>query len=96
MDKSIFTNKYSLLLRLLRQARKKAGQTQEQLAARLGQSQSFVSKCERGERRLDVIELRAFCTALGLPLSEFIADLERAIENVEDGESLNDDGIADH
>lgn len=51
MDKSIHSKEYAVFLRHLRQARKKAGMTQEQLARRLAETQSFVSKCERGERR---------------------------------------------
>lgn len=47
-------------LRRLRQARKDAGLTQVEVARRLGRSQSFVTKAETGERRLDVVELRAF------------------------------------
>lgn len=47
-------------LRRLRQARKDAGLTQVEVARRLGRTQSFVTKAERGERRLDVVELRAF------------------------------------
>jgi hypothetical protein len=49
------------------------------LAARLGETQSFVSKCERGERRLDILEIRAFCLAIGIPLSDFIRRLEQAL-----------------
>ncbi|GAB4287626.1 MAG: hypothetical protein Fur0025_21220 [Oscillatoriaceae cyanobacterium] len=58
MEKSIFTQEYGIFLSHLRSARKGAGLTQEQVADRLGQTQSFVSKCERGERRIDVVELR--------------------------------------
>ncbi len=47
-------------LRRLRQARKEAGLTQVEVARRLSRSQSFVTKAETGERRLDVVELRAF------------------------------------
>ena len=47
----------------LKKAREEAGLTQAQLALRIGETQTFVSKCERGERRIDVIELRAFCRA---------------------------------
>ena len=50
-----------------------------QLARKIGETQTFVSKCERGERRVDVIELRAFCQAFGLNLKQFVAALERAI-----------------
>jgi transcriptional regulator with XRE-family HTH domain len=80
MEKSIFTEDYLVFLRCLRDARGRAGLTQAQLAERLDQTQSWVSKCERGERRLDVVEVRAFCRAMGLPLSSFLAEFERAVE----------------
>jgi hypothetical protein len=38
-----------------------------------------VSKCERGERRIDVIELRAVCAAFGISLKKFEAILERRL-----------------
>ena len=57
MDKSIHTAEYAAVLALLREGREAAGLTQVQLAKRLKQSQSFVSKVEVGERRLDVVQL---------------------------------------
>jgi transcriptional regulator with XRE-family HTH domain len=65
MQKSIYTDEYALFLRLLRQAREAASLTQVQLAERIGQSQSFVSKVEVGDRRVDVIQLRTILHALG-------------------------------
>jgi transcriptional regulator with XRE-family HTH domain len=79
MAKTIFTQEYVLFLRHLRESRKKARLTQEQLAEKLNQTQSFISKCERGERRIDVVELRGFCLALGIPVEEFIRELEKII-----------------
>lgn len=67
------------LLALLRQARREVGLTQVDLARRIGEEQSFVSKFERGERRLDILELRQICRALGIPLDEFALRLERAL-----------------
>jgi len=61
---------------LLRQVRIKAGLTQEEVARRLGRPQSFVSKYETGERRLDILELRQVLAAVGLPLKEFVRTLE--------------------
>ncbi|EDX76721.1 hypothetical protein MC7420_1724 [Coleofasciculus chthonoplastes PCC 7420] len=55
MEKSICTREYALFLSHLRSARKAAGLTQEQIAQSLQQTQSFVSKCERGERRIDIV-----------------------------------------
>ena len=78
-------NQYSIaqkqLQKLLRQIRKEVGLRQADLAKRLGQPQSFVSKYESGERRLDVIELHQICTTLGIPLIEFIKRFEELIKN---------------
>lgn len=76
MEKSVHSDAYALFLKHLKEARKKAGLTQGQLAALLGETQSFVSKCERGERRLDIVEVRAFCRALGVPFSSFATQLD--------------------
>ncbi|MGO8689689.1 MAG: helix-turn-helix domain-containing protein [Thermoguttaceae bacterium] len=64
---------------LLRDIRTEAGFRQADLAQRLGQPQSFVSKYESGERRLDVLELRRICGLLGLSLQDFIRRLEERI-----------------
>jgi len=61
---------------LLREVRLEAGLRQIDLANRLGQPQSFISKCESGERRLDLPELREVCKALGIPLKEFVQRFE--------------------
>jgi len=79
MEKSIHSARYAAFLDTLKKARRDAGLTQVQLARKLGETQTFVSKCERGERRIDVIELGAFCRAFGLSLRQFVAILERAI-----------------
>ncbi|MCA8999485.1 MAG: helix-turn-helix transcriptional regulator [Planctomycetaceae bacterium] len=75
MKKSRFTSRYNQFLAALRQARKDAGLTQTQVGKKFGAHASFVSKCESGERRVDVIELAEFCRIYGLALNEF---LERA------------------
>lgn len=77
MDKTVFTVDYLIVLRCLRDARKRAGLTQGQLAERLGETQSFVSRCERGERRLDILELRVFCQAMGISVVAFVEEVER-------------------
>jgi len=79
MEKSIASSDYALFLSHLRETREKAGVTQEQLAESLGQTQSFVSKCERGERRLDLLEVRAFCIALGVSFPSFVVQLDNLI-----------------
>lgn len=80
MEKSIFSETYLVFLKHLREARRRAGLTQQEVAIRLGHNQSFVSKCERGERRVDVIELRYFCKAIGVPFEDFVHRLASDIE----------------
>jgi len=64
---------------LLVAARKKADLTQAELSSRLNRPQSFVSKYERGERRLDVVEFREVAGALGVDPVQFLAKLYREI-----------------
>lgn len=66
VEKSIYTAEYQRLCALLRQLREEAGLTQVEVARRLDEPQSFVSKYESGERRLDVIELHHVAVALGV------------------------------
>ncbi|MGH9590302.1 MAG: helix-turn-helix domain-containing protein [Terracidiphilus sp.] len=60
------------LASLLRKVRVEAGLTQAAVAKRIGQTQSYVSKYEQGEQRLDLMELEAVCDAIGIPLTEFV------------------------
>ena len=50
----------------LTEVRKRVGVSQDELARRLGKPQSFVSACERGQRRIDIIELSRIAGALGI------------------------------
>lgn len=65
--------------RVLKGIRVDMGVTQAELASRLGVTQSRIAKMELGERRIDIIELRAWCLALGTPLGRFVGRLERSI-----------------
>ena len=76
MDKSVHTDDYEKFLRLLRQARESAEITQVELASKLGITQSHLSKMERGELRLDVIQTREICRALGTSLPSLVSELE--------------------
>ncbi len=90
MEKSIFSDDYALFLQQLRDVRKEAGLTQEQVAERLHQTQSFVSKCERGERRLDIVEVRAFCLALGISFPAFISQFSETLSQKESNDTNSD------
>lgn len=76
MEKSLHTDDYSVVVALLRETRKTTGMTQVELAEALGQSQSFVSKYENGDTRLDILQLRTVCQTLGTALPDFVAQLE--------------------
>lgn len=76
VDKSIYSAEYQQLCALLRELRQEAGLTQVQVARLLDEPQSFVSKYESGERRLDVIELRLVATALRTSLQAIVNLLE--------------------
>lgn len=60
------------LTSVLRQVRLDANLTQAALAERLGQSQSYVSKYESGEQRLDLVEIGEICKAVGISLRDFV------------------------
>jgi len=76
MKKSIHSPEQKKMQTLLRGLRLDAGLSQSEMAARLGVPQSFVSKYESGERRLDILEVRQVCIALGVDLAGFVRELE--------------------
>lgn len=77
--KSVFTDEYKVFLQRLVSARRKAGLTQQELASRLNKPQSFVSKFERRERRLDVLEFIIICRALDVDACGIIREVEDSL-----------------
>ncbi|APA96613.1 helix-turn-helix domain-containing protein [Nocardia seriolae] len=75
MDKSIYSADYQRFCDLLRRLREEHGLTQVEIAERLDKPQSFVSKYETGERRLDVAEARSVAVTIGVTLESVIATL---------------------
>ncbi|RIR69087.1 XRE family transcriptional regulator [Mycobacteroides abscessus] len=75
MEKSLYSVQYQQLCAVLRDLRRAAGLTQVEVARRLDVPQSFVSKYESGERRLDVIELRHVAGAIGTTLETVFSSL---------------------
>jgi transcriptional regulator with XRE-family HTH domain len=67
---------YAHFVGQLRICRERVGITQAQLATLLNVPQSYVSKCEAGTRRLDIIELREWLNALQLPFVDFVVSLD--------------------
>jgi transcriptional regulator with XRE-family HTH domain len=76
VTKSVFTAKYDRFRLLMIEARKSADLTQGELAKKLSRPQSFVSKYERGERRLDVVEFLEVARALGMDPVKIIKELD--------------------
>jgi transcriptional regulator with XRE-family HTH domain len=64
--------RYRRFLVRLGEARRQAGLTQEEAAHRLGKPQSFLSKCESGERRLDFVEVLALAELYGVDINFFL------------------------
>lgn len=65
------TSEYAAFRRRLRTARQRAGLSQQEAARRFGRQQSFISKCESGERRVDIVELKSFARIYGVRMSFF-------------------------
>ena len=72
--RSLHTEAYRRFLTRLRRAREDAGLRQVEVANRLGRPQSYVSKCESGERRVDVIELAEFARLYSKRLEFFVPE----------------------
>ncbi len=81
MTRSVFLQSYGVLTQRLVEARVGAGVTQIELAELLGRPQSFVSKVEGGDRRLDVIEFLQIITALNVDPEPIIQSVAAAIAN---------------
>lgn len=74
---------YLVLIELIYRLRTNAGITQVELSEILDVPQSFISKIETGERRVDLIELKAICNALGSNLKEFVTMLEKELNEAQ-------------
>ena len=79
MSKSVFTDEYRHLLSLLIDARKTSKLTQHEIAKRLNKPQSYISKYESGERRLDIIELLKITDALGADVIPIVKEIRSLV-----------------
>ncbi len=80
MSRNLYSHHQAKLQELLRKVRLDAGFRQEDLAKRLQVPQSFVSKYESGERRLDFCEVQQVCEALDISLADFVRLFEDSLE----------------
>lgn len=81
MQTGLKTTGYLLLRRELIAAREARGLTQADLARALGRSQSFVSKYEVGERRLDVVDFVLVCNHLDVKAGDLLRAIQQHCEN---------------
>jgi transcriptional regulator with XRE-family HTH domain len=77
LKKSIYNTNYLELIARIKTARKSAHLSQRALAGKLGRPQSYISKIESGERRIDVIETLELCRALQTSLKKLIPETVR-------------------
>lgn len=79
MQKTLYSKENQILRKLLTQTRENAGLTQVELGTMLDEDQTWISKVERGVRRLDLIELTLWCAAVDLTLSAFVQRYEEML-----------------
>ena len=72
MDKTIYTKDHKFIIEQLKKARIEAGFDQEKVAELLGKTQSYVSKIEAGQRRIDIVQLKEFAKTYKKSLDYFI------------------------
>ena len=79
--RSTKTREYDLFLSVLLESRKESGVSQRELARRIGRTQTYVSKIERGDQRMDIVELLAYCAGIGKQASHLVLRLELAVKS---------------
>lgn len=84
MASSLWDSQNKILQELLKEMRITAGLTQAELADLLDRPQSYVSKYESGERRLDIAEIRNISVCCGSSLTKFVNEFEAILEDKKD------------
>lgn len=72
MPRSIYTKEYKKVIDRLKKARLEAGLKQVEVAKKIAKPQSYISKIEQGERRVDVAELKKIADIYKKPLDYFV------------------------
>lgn len=72
MPTTIYSKEYKNVTQKLQKARKEAGLKQVDVALKLGKPQSYISKVEKGERRMDIVELKILAKIYNKKITYFI------------------------
>lgn len=72
MSKSIYSEEHLVIVEKLKTAREEAGLDQEQAAKLLNKTQSYISKIESGQRRIDIIQLKTFAKIYNKDINFFL------------------------
>jgi len=83
--KSVHSDRYNRFLKLVIDARKRAELTQQELADKLKKPQSYISKYERGERRLDVIEFLEISQILNVDTYNLLRKIDSPLSSQDSG-----------
>lgn len=77
---NIYEPCYEIFVDCLKDFRFQSKMTQQELASLLGYAQSYISKYEQGQKRLDIVEIRNICNILGISLVEFVTEYESRLK----------------
>ena len=88
MVNALHRPQYELFRKLMIEARERSGLTQVQVAAALGRPQSFISKYERGDRRLDFSEFVEIAEVLGVDTAAFLAAYRNGVKSRDIGQLM--------
>lgn len=72
MNKSIYSKNHRYLVKQLKKAREEAGLKQREVAQLLGKTQSYISKIESGQRRIDIVQLKKIAKIYKKDINYFI------------------------
>ena len=84
MQKTIHSRQGVLIQKALKRVREKAGLTQRELCRRLGREHTFISKCELGERRIDIVKFYWICKACNASPQKEAEKLIKEFEKLKD------------
>ncbi len=82
MQKTLHSEYGQAIREAIKSVRKRSGLTQRELCRKLDREHSFISKCEMGERRIDIAEFYWICRACGLSPQEEIRSLVNIIDAI--------------